>query len=115
VQLGKGHRGSAQPEANRHVNPGRERAVFRHFGHLAGFDVVPPSAHHRTNGETVMPSKAASTRVDAKVASKSVRRRDANPRAKKPRISKIEAERLAHFKALMEKYRGKATFAGFDA
>ncbi len=62
-----------------------------------------------------MPSKAASTRVNAKIAAKSLRRSDAKPRAKKPRISKIEADRLAHFKALMEKYRGKATFAGLDA
>ena len=30
-------------------------------------------------------------------------------------MSKLEAKRLESFKALMAKYRGKATFAGFDA
>jgi hypothetical protein len=62
-----------------------------------------------------MPAKAASARVTAKIASKSVRANGAKPRAKKTRMSKLEAKRLESFKALMTKYRGKATFAGFDA
>jgi len=61
-----------------------------------------------------MPAKAASTRVPAKVAAKSVRANGAKPRAKTARMSKLEAKRLESFKALMAKYRGKATFAGFD-
>ncbi|HUH63934.1 MAG TPA: hypothetical protein VLZ50_13095 [Terracidiphilus sp.] len=61
-----------------------------------------------------MPSKAASTRADAKVAAKAVRRNGARPRVKKPRMTKIEAERLAHFKALMLRTGGKCQFAGFD-
>lgn len=62
-----------------------------------------------------MPAKAASARVTAKIAAKSVRTNGAKPRAKKARMSKLEAKRLESFKALMTKYRGKATFAGFDA
>jgi len=62
-----------------------------------------------------MPAKAASTRVTAKVASKSVRTTGAKAAARKVRLSKLEAKRLEQFKALMEKYGGKATFAGFDA
>jgi hypothetical protein len=61
-----------------------------------------------------MPAKAASTRAIAGVASKSVRAADAKPGAKKARLSKLEAKRLEQFKSLMEKYRGKATFAGLD-
>jgi hypothetical protein len=61
-----------------------------------------------------MPSKTASTRVNAKVAAKSLRRNGAKPRAKKPRMTKTEAERLAHFKALMLKTGGKGQFAGLD-
>jgi len=30
-------------------------------------------------------------------------------------MSKLELERLESFKALMEKYRGKCSFAGYDA
>jgi len=61
-----------------------------------------------------MRSKTASTRASTKVAAKSVRASVAKPRTKKMRISKVEAERLEKFKALMEKFRGKATFAGLD-
>ena len=62
-----------------------------------------------------MPAKVASTRATANVAAKSVRSADAKAGAKKARLSKLEAKRLEQFKALMEKYRGRATFAGFDA
>jgi hypothetical protein len=62
-----------------------------------------------------MPAKAASTHVTAKVAAKSVRPATTKPAAKKVRMSKLEAKRLESFKALMAKYRGKATFAGLDA
>jgi hypothetical protein len=62
-----------------------------------------------------MLTKAATTRAKAGVAAKSVRTTGAKPRAKKTRMSKLEAKRLESFKALMAKYRGKATFAGFDA
>lgn len=62
-----------------------------------------------------MPVKAASTRVTAKISGKSVHVAGSQPEAKKARLSKLEAKRLEQFKALMEKYRGKATFAGYDA
>jgi hypothetical protein len=65
--------------------------------------------------QTVMPSKSASRRVEAPVAARSVRANGAKPRAKKARMSKLEAKRLESFEALMNKYRGKATLAGFDA
>jgi hypothetical protein len=61
-----------------------------------------------------MPSKTASTRVNVSVAAKSVRKGGAKPRVKKPRMTKIEAERLAQFKALMLRTGGKGQFAGFD-
>jgi hypothetical protein len=61
-----------------------------------------------------MPTKAASTRVTAKVAGKSVRTAGAKPRAKTVRLSKLEAKRLESFKALMLKYGGKGSFAGYD-
>lgn len=61
-----------------------------------------------------MPAKAASARVTAKIAAKSVRAAGAKPRAKKARMSKLEAERLESFKALMAKYAGKCSFAGLD-
>jgi hypothetical protein len=66
-------------------------------------------------GASAMPAKAASARVTAKVASKSVRANGAKPRAKKALMSKLEAKRLESFKALMAKYAGKLKFAGFDA
>jgi len=62
-----------------------------------------------------MPAKAAATRVTVKLDAKSVRSATAKLAVKKVRMSKLEAKRLEQFKALMEKYRGKATFAGFDA
>jgi hypothetical protein len=62
-----------------------------------------------------MPSKSASTRVTNKVAGKSVSAAPARPAANKARVSRLEAKRLESFKTLMAKYRGKATFAGFDA
>ena len=62
-----------------------------------------------------MPSKSASTRATTKVAGKSVRAAPAKPAANKARVSRLEARRLESFKAMMTKYRGKATFAGFDA
>lgn len=61
-----------------------------------------------------MPAKTASARVTAKIASKSVRANGAKPRAKKTRMSKLEAKRLEQFKALMKKYEGKLAFAGSD-
>ena len=57
-----------------------------------------------------MPAKAASARVTAKVASKSVRANGAKPGAKKARMSKLEAKRLESFKALMAKYSRKVHF-----
>jgi hypothetical protein len=62
-----------------------------------------------------MPAKTASNRITAKVSSKSVRGTGAKTGAKKAHLSKLEAKRLEQFKALMEKYLGKAMFAGFDA
>jgi hypothetical protein len=61
-----------------------------------------------------MPSKAASTRVTAKVAGKSVGAAGAKPRTKKVRMSKLEAKRLGQLKAWMAKYGGKGSFAGCD-
>jgi hypothetical protein len=61
-----------------------------------------------------MPAKSASTRVKAKVARKAVSAPKAEPPAKKVRMSRLEAGRLAKFKALMKKYEGKLAFAGSD-
>ena len=61
-----------------------------------------------------MPAKAASARVTAKVAGKSVPATGAKPRAKTARMSKLEARRLDRFKALMKKYEGKLAFVGSD-
>jgi hypothetical protein len=61
-----------------------------------------------------MPAKAASARVPAKVAAKSVRVTGGKPRAKKAQMSKLEAKRLESFKALVMKYGGKLQFAGYD-
>lgn len=80
----------------------------------AGFDAAFIQAHDEEDEEAGMPSKTASTRVNSKVAAKSVRAASAKPRAKEPRMSKIEAERLEKFKALMLKYGGKLSFAGCD-
>jgi hypothetical protein len=65
-------------------------------------------------GVSAMATKAASARVTAKVAAKSVRANGAKPRTKKARMSKLEAKRLEQFKALMKKYEGKLAFAGSD-
>ena len=59
-----------------------------------------------------MPSKAPLTRVKAKHGTRPVRRDGANLRVKKPLRTKNEAERLAHFKALMLETGGKLKFAG---
>jgi hypothetical protein len=64
--------------------------------------------------KSIMPVKSASTRVMAPAAAKAVRPNGAKPRVKKTRVPKLEAKKLESFKVLMEKYRGKATFAGFD-
>ena len=61
-----------------------------------------------------MPPKVASACVPAKVAAKSVRVTGGKQRAKKAQVSKLEAKRLEDFKALMEKYGGKGSFAGLD-
>ena len=61
-----------------------------------------------------MPAKATSTRVTSKIAGKSVGAADATPRAKAARMSRLEAKRLQSFKALMKKFGGKLSFAGFD-
>jgi hypothetical protein len=61
-----------------------------------------------------MPAKGASARVTAKVAAKSVRITGGKSGARKTRLPKLEAKRLESFKALMEKYGGKCSFAGFD-
>jgi hypothetical protein len=65
--------------------------------------------------QMIMPVRSASRRVEAPVAARSARANGAKPRAEKVRMAKIEAKRLKSFKVLMKKYRGKATFAGFDA
>jgi len=52
--------------------------------------------------------------VKSGLAAKAIRAESTKPRAKKPRLSKLEAERLESFKALMKKYEGKCSFAGFD-
>jgi hypothetical protein len=72
-------------------------------------------AHHEEVGACKLPVKAASTRMTANVSGKSVRAAGVRPEARNARLSKLEAKRLEQFKALMEKYRGKATFAGYDA
>jgi hypothetical protein len=61
-----------------------------------------------------MSSKTASTRAKPKVAAKPVHSNGFKRRAKEPRMTKIEAKRLAHFKALMLRAGGKFQFAGFD-
>lgn len=61
-----------------------------------------------------MPAKTASARVTTIVAAKSVRKAGAKPRAKKARMSKLEAKRLESFKALMLKFGGMGMFAGYD-
>ena len=63
----------------------------------------------------VMPAKRPSKSTKAEVSAKSVRANTAKPRKGKVRMSKLELERLESFKALMEKYRGKCSFAGYDA
>ncbi len=61
-----------------------------------------------------MPAKTASARVTSKVAGKSFRAAGTKPRARKARVSRLEAKRLESFKALMKKYGGKCSFAGYD-
>jgi len=61
-----------------------------------------------------MAAKTASKRVKSGVVAKAVRAVSTKPRTKKPRLSKLEAERLKSFKALMEKYAGTCSFAGSD-
>ena len=61
-----------------------------------------------------MPAKGASARATARVVSKSISVTGGEPDAKKSRLSKLEAKRLASFKALIAKYEGKCTFAGCD-
>jgi hypothetical protein len=61
-----------------------------------------------------MTVKAASTRIPAKVAGKSVRATNADPRAKRMRLSRLETKRLEQFKALMDRNAGKCSFAGYD-
>jgi hypothetical protein len=84
------------------------------YGSNARLDAHTLPAHHEFNGATAVPAKSASTRVNAKTAAKSVRAASAKLRAKKPRMTKIEAERLEHFKALMKRFGGKGSFAGLD-
>jgi len=62
-----------------------------------------------------MAGKRASTTLNSKVTAKEIHAVSGKPRTRKARLSKVEAERLASFKALMEKNAGKCTFAGFDA
>jgi hypothetical protein len=61
-----------------------------------------------------MPAKTASARVTSKVAGKFVRAAGTKPCARKARVSRLEAKRLESFKALMKKYGGKCSFAGYD-
>jgi len=61
-----------------------------------------------------MPSKAISVRLTSKIALKPVHITAATPRPKAQRVSKLEARRLASFKALMKKFGGKLSFAGCD-
>jgi hypothetical protein len=84
------------------------------YGSNARLDAHTLPAHHEFNGVTAVPAKSASTRVSAKTSAKSVRASVPEPRRKKVRMSKLEANRLAHFKALMKKFGGKGSFAGFD-
>jgi len=50
----------------------------------------------------------------AKVVLEPVRAAAPDPRAKSQRISKLEASRLASFKALMKEFGGELSFAGYD-
>ncbi len=59
-----------------------------------------------------MPAKGASARVIAKAAPKSVHATGGKLGATKTHLTKLEAKRLASFKALMANYGGKCTFAG---
>lgn len=61
-----------------------------------------------------MAEKSGSARVKAKVANKSALAALPKPRVKKARMSKLEAERLVKFKALMAKCAEKLSFAVFD-
>jgi hypothetical protein len=61
-----------------------------------------------------VPSKAASSRTNAKAASKSAIATGAKPPAKATRHSKLEGERLEKFNALIAKYAGRCSFAGYD-
>ena len=61
-----------------------------------------------------MPAKSTSARATSKVAVTSVHAPAAKTRAKSPRMSKPEARGSQSFKALMKKYGGKCTFAGYD-
>lgn len=60
-----------------------------------------------------MIEESGSDRAKAKVANKAVRAGVTRPRAKKARMSKLEAKRLEQFKAVMAKCAGKLSFAGF--
>jgi hypothetical protein len=61
-----------------------------------------------------MAAKTASTIVKSGITAKAVRGLSTQPRTRKPRLSKLEAERLESFKTLMKKYAGKCSFPGFD-
>jgi hypothetical protein len=83
-------------------------------GSIPSLDRHKLPAHDETNGATALPAKSASTRVNAKTAAEALRAASAKQRVKKPRMRKVEAERLQHFKALMKKFGGKGSFAGLD-
>jgi hypothetical protein len=61
-----------------------------------------------------MPATEASASVAANAPSKSVQATGGNPGATTTHLTKLEAKRLASFKALMVKYGGKCAFAGCD-
>jgi hypothetical protein len=69
-------------------------------------------AHDGNLGAFAMSDKLASG--NSKTAKKSARTASKKLPTKKPRLSKLEAERLEGFKSLMKEYGGKGLFARYD-
>jgi Arc/MetJ family transcription regulator len=64
--------------------------------------------------ETPMAVKLTSIRLDTKLADEAVRVLGVKSRTEAVHVALKEIIGLKRFKALMKKYEGKATFAGYD-
>jgi Arc/MetJ family transcription regulator len=61
-----------------------------------------------------MPATLTSIRLDTKLADEAVRVLGVKSRTEAVHVALREIVALKQFKALMKKYEGKASFAGFD-